>query len=56
MVFLKMTLPTLANQLVLQGIVTEELGRLGMSGRVVQTSGVSLKSQLVKLDKTVRIL
>ena len=37
---------------VLQGIVTEELGRLGMSGRVVQTSGVSLKSQLVKLDKT----
>ena len=40
---------------VLQGIVTEELGRLGMSGRVVQTSGVSLKSQLVKLDKTVRI-
>ena len=41
---------------VLQGIVTEELGRLGMSGRVVQTSGVSLKSQLVKLDKTVRIL
>ena len=37
---------------VLQGIVNEELGRLGMSGRVVQTSGVSLKSQLVKLDKT----
>ena len=40
---------------VLQGIVNEELSRLGMSGRVVQTSGVSLKSQLVKLDKTVRI-
>ena len=36
----------------LQGIVNEELSRLGMSGRVVQTSGVSLKSQLVKLDKT----
>ena len=37
---------------VLQGIVTEELGRLGMSGRVVQTSGVSLKSTLVKQDLT----
>ena len=35
-----------------QEILTEELGRLKMSGRIIEESGVSLKRLLVKVDLT----
>ena len=35
-----------------QEILTEELGRLKMNGRIIEESGVSLKRLLVKVDLT----
>ena len=36
-----------------QEILTEELNRLKMNGRIIEESGVSLKRLLVKVDLTV---